>query len=753
MKLKFAHNALVAQLILALAVMVPSLCHAQEAERDTVVCNDELVVDSAFVRILSNNTKTSDLWLSRASYLAVDPEDKLMLYCMQCCINVANGKREGVRDTLVSIVRHFERQLQDEQSERRLATALCALGYVESVTQANPSDRLFKRAERLARKTDSALLPLVCAHYRANQYMRQGRYVEAAYCARNMLARCGEAGKPGMRFWARLTMLRVYSRINVEAAVRECAEQIDREAFHVGRNSYLAAYHYALAEDHYRNGRFEDAYSHSGKSKTFATRDADVALSTMWRISLLRAKILIECDMLEMAQAEIDFCRKNIKVIAPEVCDADYSHHALELIEVKLALAKGQDAKAKRLFAGIAMPDYALRNVPLATYFYELKEILSCRAGDYATARQALDARNRLLHEAQAEHTRIRAKDAEIAFREDTTVLRKRLELIESKEEIKDMRRELEAWVGGAFGLIVIVAVVILWRVRGRHERRQKYEAKLNIQLQEEVQKHTEENERQNNLIRARNLDIIASQSYASRMQRGLMPRMKQLRHLGAADSFLIMGSSDATLGSFYTFRKIGDKLVICCASSGWTGVPGAMMTMVGISLFNDAVAASANLDSAASILMTVDSGLMSQMPDSNKRKNMAMSVAIVDMANRKLCFASARQGACLAQQGVVRILEATDARVGEGLARQFVTDEVLDYSSGDSLFLFGRGTFHSVGTDGKMLGFGRMCAMVSKAALLPSNLFRDSLVNELREWRGGRPLTDDILIMGITLA
>lgn len=754
-------------IILLLSVWATVQCHAQKPKADVrgpLVYDTNLVVDSAMIRVLNNANHLSHIWIKEAERVAQTNDEKKIVSCLWAFLNTANGNRTGVRDTLESAINHFASR-SDSIAIKGQAIALCIRGFYDIETQQEPTDRDLKHAERLAKRCGSPLVELASMYYRSLLYLRNMRYVEAAYCTRTLLARCGEVGKPAMRFWARMSLLQIYSRIHVEAAAYESAVNIEREPFYKSQPTLAMAYYFALAEDHYRRRLYDKALELSERAD-FIDGDSLTTLSMRWKMALLRGKILIANGKAKEAEHALVYCQNNIHVVDPRVCDAEYSRYHLVLAQAQIQMLKGKVAQAEQTILMAYIPTTMLTRDAFATQYNELLEQIYVAEGDYANARRALDTKNQMHNYAQLENARIRSKDMEIAFREDTTVLRHRMMLNNSQEEIDDIKRHISIWLSVTLVIIIVVLTVVFLYNRGQRERRRKREEAFYNHLAQEVERHTAESVEQNEQIKNKNKYILDSQTYARRMQRGLMPNISNLKNLGVVDSFKLMSSTDNSHGSFYSYRKLGEnKIAICCANTGWNGVPGAMLTMVGISLFNDVVnscfghqhktaedGTNSQKVKASHILSLIDHGTITRLPDQKWRNSMEMSVTIIDTARRQINFASAQQPALWVHNGKVLPLEAGEKRVGDNTVALPI-DIVVNYSPTDKLFLFSTAVTQIIGgRTNTELGFQGLSDMIGHIVHLPPSLHKEALLNELQIWKSGATPTEDMLIIGLTL-
>jgi len=115
------------------------------------------------------------------------------------------------------------------------------------------------------------------------------------------------------------------------------------------------------------------------------------------------------------------------------------------------------------------------------------------------------------------------------------------------------------------------------------------------LQQQEELQQQQEEILTQkealatvNEQLDKKNRDLTASITYASRLQRGILPATENLKKY-FPDSFIFFQPRDIVSGDFYWFAEKDDRCMLVAADCTGHGVPGALMSMIAHSSLNKA--------------------------------------------------------------------------------------------------------------------------------------------------------------------
>lgn len=176
----------------------------------------------------------------------------------------------------------------------------------------------------------------------------------------------------------------------------------------------------------------------------------------------------------------------------------------------------------------------------------------------------------------------------------------------ELAHEAKLEKQRIITWSVG-FALILLVAFLIY----GIHSYRQKQIANILLSKQyAEIQQQKEEIETQRDEIEAQrdeisrqhqivtiqkekietiHKEITDSITYARRIQRASLTPLGIIKET-VSDYFLIYMPKDVVSGDFYWAAKVENQLILTVADCTGHGVPGAFMSMLGISLLKEIV-------------------------------------------------------------------------------------------------------------------------------------------------------------------
>jgi PAS domain S-box-containing protein len=256
--------------------------------------------------------------------------------------------------------------------------------------------------------------------------------------------------------------------------------------------------------------------------------------------------------------------------------------------------------------------------------------------------------------------------------------------------------------------------------------------------------------------IRRKNADITDSIAYAKRIQDAIMPSFEGLKKI-VDDCFLIYIPKDIVSGDFLWFSTINGKLIIATADCTGHGVPGAFMSLIGISFLNKIVNEKGITD-PAKILDQLKMNVMNSLHKSGKQgettDGMDISIVVIDKKKKIVEYASAMNPIYLIRENNLTEYVADKMPIGMyELINKSYTKYSFDYLKGDQLYLFSDGYVDQYG--GKK---NRKFKYHNFKKLLVDNSDRfmsaqkEALVFNFEEWKGDQEQIDDIIILGIQL-
>ena len=273
-----------------------------------------------------------------------------------------------------------------------------------------------------------------------------------------------------------------------------------------------------------------------------------------------------------------------------------------------------------------------------------------------------------------------------------------------------------------------------------------------------EVKRQTKQIEEQLVKIEEQNHSLTDSINYAARIQRMSLP-MTDFVNNYVSESFILFKPRDIVSGDFYWCAETDNKLVITAADCTGHGVPGAMMSMLGMNSLNTIVKVRGITD-PGSILNELRASVVRSFADKGEnaaKDGMDICMLTIDKENGKLMFAGAYNSLLQIRNG-----ELNEFKVDKfpcALSDQYksgimFTTQTIDVEKGDCYYFFSDGYCDQFGGEDGNHKF--MKARFKRHLLELWNLPMEKQGEELNrihlEFKGNTSQIDDILVIGIRI-
>ncbi|WP_292937719.1 biofilm regulation protein phosphatase SiaA [Noviherbaspirillum sp.] len=269
-------------------------------------------------------------------------------------------------------------------------------------------------------------------------------------------------------------------------------------------------------------------------------------------------------------------------------------------------------------------------------------------------------------------------------------------------------------------------------------------------ELEEKVRERTQELVSANKEMTAANKKISDSISYASLIQRAILPDRQLTAALGD-NHFVLWQPRDVVGGDFYVYREVEGGCLLGVVDCAGHGVPGAFMTMLARAAIDQAINEAGMADPAA-ILRRTDKAVRSMLQiDARQRHIAAMmdaGMAHIDFASGRVTFSGARIALYWSDGRQVDCIKGARRSLGERQQGEYsnATTELLPSRT---FYLATDGFLDQAGGE-KGFGFGnaRFVDMLRQHANRPLAEQSGAFVSTLAAYQGAHPQRDDITIV-----
>ncbi len=332
--------------------------------------------------------------------------------------------------------------------------------------------------------------------------------------------------------------------------------------------------------------------------------------------------------------------------------------------------------------------------------------------------------------------------------------------------------------------IFLILIVVIVKAYTYRLKQKNIHLEKIISQRTQEIREQKDEIEKQRDLIEEVHQEIQSSIEYAKRIQTAVLPQHEFTNGI-IKDYFILFKPKDVVSGDFYWAKQSGNHLIIAVADCTGHGVPGAFMSMLGISLLNEIVGKEKVIE-AGEILNELREGVirsLKQKESSNESLSvmdgMDISLVSIDLKTGELQWAGAHNPLFIISDSKPALSEKTNIKIHkvENIEHQLYdikadkmpiaisgkmtpfTNHRIKLKTGDTIFMFSDGFIDQFGgPKGKKFMIKAFRNMLLVNSELPLIKQLQNYENQLNKWvehidiDNQLPFTqiDDICLMGI---
>lgn len=328
-------------------------------------------------------------------------------------------------------------------------------------------------------------------------------------------------------------------------------------------------------------------------------------------------------------------------------------------------------------------------------------------------------------------------KDKEIALLNSDKALQ--------EATLKRQKLAIFVFIGGFF--IISIFLILIFRLYKQKQR-------ANIILEEKNEKISQ----QRDFIFQQNKEITSSIEYAKRIQNALLPPQELIDAI-IPDSFILFKPRDIVSGDFYWLNQKENKIISVTADCTGHGVPGAFMSMLGISFINEIInitkpeelRSNQVLDHLRELIIT---SLRQTGKLGESRDGMDMTICIIDTEKKTLDFAGAYNPMYLVRNG--ELIEAKADKMPIGIHVKTIepfSNQIFQIEKGDIIYTCSDGYADQFGgPENNKFRRKNFKDLLLQIHTKDMNQQKEILDKTLMDWMEGFEQVDDILVCGIRI-
>jgi len=254
--------------------------------------------------------------------------------------------------------------------------------------------------------------------------------------------------------------------------------------------------------------------------------------------------------------------------------------------------------------------------------------------------------------------------------------------------------------------------------------------------------------------IHEQNVQITDSINYASRIQSALLPQ-KAVFEQSLSDHFILFLPCHIVSGDYYWASNVNKKVVFAAADCTGHGVPGAFMSMLGISFLNEIVDEK-HITDPGQILDELRKNVMKALKqtgkDDEQKDGMDIALCVYNPDKKILEYAGAYNPLYLVRQGELEEFKADRMPIGyyTETLRSFQSQKI-DIKKGDVVYMFSDGYADQFGgEEGKKLKYKALKNILLEIHQQPMEEQKKYLYDAFIKWRGDYEQIDDVILIGV---
>ena len=316
------------------------------------------------------------------------------------------------------------------------------------------------------------------------------------------------------------------------------------------------------------------------------------------------------------------------------------------------------------------------------------------------------------------------------------------------KVDLKISDLKYVIYIIGALFILFILISTFLQKINFQYER-------LVVSQKEKIEKTHKE--------------ISESIDYATRLQQSLLPE-KEILDKYFTDSFVFFNPKDKVSGDFYWWTHFENYTIITAVDCTGHGVPGAFMSMLGISLLREIVQKEQIINSGE-ILNKLRSEVIKALKQNGKsgenKDGMDMSIISINHQTNTIQYSGAHNSLYIITNNKRKLHNTDSEEVMPGFYEIkadkmpiAIYDKMHDFAThniqlemGDQLYLFTDGYADQFGgPKEKKLKYKAFKKLIFKNANEKFSRQKENLLAAFNAWKGEVNQIDDVLILGLKI-
>lgn len=331
----------------------------------------------------------------------------------------------------------------------------------------------------------------------------------------------------------------------------------------------------------------------------------------------------------------------------------------------------------------------------------------------------------------------------------------------EKQQKISRQRTIIAISSVGVFALVIIL--LILQRNYQRKRKQNQLLLAQNREIEDQrneilsqrdyLEEQFEITKEQKEIVDKQRTLLLDSIHYAKNIQSSLLPNESLLENV-FTQHFIMYRPKDIISGDFFWMHKKNYKLYIAVADCTGHGVPGALMSMLGIAFLNEIInypSLSSPSDILEELRIKIKNTLVKTDSDNVMTDGIDMALVEFDLLENKLTYAGANNPMILLRDNEIKEFEPTENPIGKYINEVDFKEHKINFLKNDILYMYTDGFIdQNGGLENKKYfstNFKNLLKEHHSKKLIDQKIILKEIFND---WKGKKPQVDDVTIIGI---
>jgi len=248
--------------------------------------------------------------------------------------------------------------------------------------------------------------------------------------------------------------------------------------------------------------------------------------------------------------------------------------------------------------------------------------------------------------------------------------------------------------------------------------------------------------------------ELMASLKYASFIQQAVLPDQRYMENT-LSEFFVLHKPRDIVSGDFYYCARKEEFIVVAAGDCTGHGVPGALMSIMGVSFLNEILSTRGPIKSSRILNLLRERVMRALHQRGHELENkdaMDMALCVFNPQTNELQYSGANNPLYHVRKRVLTEIKADKMPVGiNAIEENSFTNHSLQLIPGDIVYIFSDGYPDQFGGPlNKKFKYGPFKELLIRISDRSMEDQREELDQVITDWKGDDFQVDDILILGI---